>query len=180
MATLRAVECGGLELINGKGPPDNKAYVMQQNMKIDQPVDLRVQVRKSGIRVERDGQSFLEWNGNPSQLSLGTMWDDKGSPRLFLGAQATFVIHRLEFVPLTKVDSQSQWIDLFNGKDLSGWKEMGVKYWSVSNGEIAAPAASLGWWHRRPRRRLRPISGIARESSCKASKSRSRSTASTS
>ncbi len=119
---------------------------MQRNMKIDQPVDLLVQVRKSGIRVERDGQSFLDWNGSPSQLSLGPTWDDKGSPRLFLGAQATFVIHRLEFLPLTNVDSQSQWIDLFNGKDLTGWKEMGVKYWSVTNGVIVGKTASNSGW----------------------------------
>gem|GEM_PF-3270355 len=63
-------------------------------MFLNQPFDLVVQVRKTGIRVERDGQTFLDWKGNPSQLSLGSTWTDNGPPRLFLGAQAQFEIQR--------------------------------------------------------------------------------------
>lgn len=88
----------GLENIDGKAPPDNGTAVSNQPLKVNEPAELLVQVRKTGIRVERDGKPLIDWKGTPDQLSLGGTWDDKGPARLFLGAQASFVIHRLEFI----------------------------------------------------------------------------------
>lgn len=42
--------------------------------------------------------------------------------------------------------SDADWIELFNGKDLSGWKEMGVKFWSVTNGVIVGKTTSNSGW----------------------------------
>lgn len=136
----------GLENIDGKGPVDNGTAVPKEPLLVDQPVDLLVQVRTTGIRIERDGRSIIDWKGSPDKLSLSGTWDDKGVARLFLGAQASFVIHRLELLPVPS--SATGWFDLFNGKDLTGWTVMGVKGWTVENGYILGKTtvgASNGW-----------------------------------
>ncbi len=89
----------GLENIDGQGPLDNGTAVVNQPLKVNEPADLVVQVRKSGIRVDRDGKTLIDWNGSADKLSLNEMWDDKGPPRFFLGAQAGFVISRLTIEP---------------------------------------------------------------------------------
>lgn len=37
---------------------------------------------------------------------------------------------------------ESQWVSLFNGKDLTGWKNYGAEKWTVSNGEILGEAVT--------------------------------------
>ncbi len=87
----------GLELIDGKGPLDNGTSVPNEPLKVDVPAEVLVQVRKTGIRIERDGKQLIDWTGSAENLSLSPMWDDKGPPRFFLGAQGDFVIQRLTF-----------------------------------------------------------------------------------
>ncbi|MCA9267928.1 MAG: hypothetical protein KDA41_05630, partial [Planctomycetales bacterium] len=85
--------------INGQGPTNNGTGVEGRPFNVGEPSDIVVHVRKSGIRVERDGGPFIDWKGAPDQLSLGPYWVDKAPPRLFVGVQARFAIHRLELAP---------------------------------------------------------------------------------
>lgn len=136
----------GLEQIDGKGPPDNGTAVPNEPLKVDTAADVLVQVRKTGIRVERDGKQLINWIGSPEKLSLNAKWDDKGPPRFFLGAQGDFTIHRLNFEPVES--SETAWSELFNGKDLAGWEVMGVKGWSVEQGVLlgkTSTTAGNGW-----------------------------------
>lgn len=90
----------GLEMIDGKGPTDNGTAVTKELLAPRVAADILVQVRRTGIRVERDGREIIDWKGTADQLSFSAKWDDKGKPRLFLGAQGDFVIDRLELTPL--------------------------------------------------------------------------------
>jgi hypothetical protein len=50
----------------------------------------------------------------------------------------TFLFNLVLLVPIASAWSSSEggWIPLFNGKDLSGWKNNGAEKWVVENGEI--------------------------------------------
>ena len=37
------------------------------------------------------------------------------------------------------------WVPLFNGKDLSGWKNYGAEKWTVDNGEILGEAVTKAY-----------------------------------
>ena len=95
----------GLENIDGQGPVENGTGVANEPLKVNEAADVFVQVRKTGIRVERDGKTLIDWKGSSDKLSLHAVWDDKGPPRLFLGAQAGFIIQRLEFTPVSSKDA---------------------------------------------------------------------------
>jgi hypothetical protein len=41
--------------------------------------------------------------------------------------------------------AQPGWVDLFNGKDLSGWKNYGAEKWTVENGEILGEAVTKAY-----------------------------------
>lgn len=90
----------GLELIEGKNPMDNGTAVPKLPLKVNEPTDVLVQVRKTGIRVERDGKQLIQWTGSADKLSLSAKWDDQGPPRFFIGAQGDFKIQRLTFEPV--------------------------------------------------------------------------------
>lgn len=136
----------GLEQIDGKGPLDNGTAVPNEPLKPDVAADVLVQVRKTGIRVERDGKQLINWVGSHEKLSLNVKWDDKGPPRFFLGAQGDFTIHRLTFEPVQS--SETAWSELFNGKDLAGWEVMGAKGWSIEQNALVGRTstnAGSGW-----------------------------------
>ena len=88
------------------------------------------------------GKQFLEWKGTAADLTLEPTWDDKGPPRLFLGAHADFIIQRLEME--SNLSTTTGWIELFNGRDLTGWKPMGFNGWTVSNGVLLGNTAASG------------------------------------
>jgi len=45
-------------------------------------------------------------------------------------------------VMVCPVPAADQWVPLFNGKDLSGWREYGKEKWTVQNGEIIGETAA--------------------------------------
>lgn len=121
----------GLEQIDGKVPRDNGTAVRNEPLKVDVPAEVLVQVRKNGIRVERDGRPLIDWTGSADRLSLHAKWNDQGPPRFFLGAQGDFIIQELSLEPVSA--DESGWIELSNGRDLSGWKPVGHHGWTVEN-----------------------------------------------
>lgn len=142
----RAGGLWGLELIGGKGPPDNGTAVRNEPLKVDIPAEVLVQVRKNGIRVERDGRPLIDWTGTADRLSLHEKWNDKGPPRFFLGVQGDFIIHELSLEPVS--DGEARWINLINGRDLSGWKPAGHNGWTVENEilrGVATAQTGPGW-----------------------------------
>jgi hypothetical protein len=45
----------------------------------------------------------------------------------------------------SKPGSQNDWVPLFNGKDLTGWKNYGAEHWTVDNGEILGEAVTKAY-----------------------------------
>jgi|LakMenEpi03Aug12_release.lakeMendotaPanAssembly.Ray.scaffolds.fasta_scaffold01718_19 hypothetical protein len=53
-------------------------------------------VRKTGVRVEVDGQPVIDWKGDPKELSLSEYWQTPNANRLFIGAyDCRYRIHRI-------------------------------------------------------------------------------------
>ena len=46
-------------------------------------------------------------------------------------------------------EREDGWVDLFNGKDLSGWTSQGdISAWGVEDGELVTVKPGQGWWLR--------------------------------
>ena len=90
----------GLEQIDGKVPSDNGTAVPNWPLKVNEAAEVIVQVRKTGIHVKRYKKQLIDWTGSPDRLSLHTLWNDAGPPRMFLGAQGEFEIRRVTIVPV--------------------------------------------------------------------------------
>lgn len=64
------------------------------------PAQVICSVRKSGVRVQVDGRSVIDWSGDPSQLSLGEYWQTPHKESLFLGAyDCRYRVSRLTVTP---------------------------------------------------------------------------------
>ena len=51
----------------------------------------------------------------------------------------------LAMVSIALGSDNSRWVSLFNGKDLTGWKNYGAEKWIVDNGEILGEAVSQAY-----------------------------------
>jgi tRNA A-37 threonylcarbamoyl transferase component Bud32 len=45
----------------------------------------------------------------------------------------------------TQNDNSTEWVSLFNGRDLAGWQNVGDSTWTVSDGALHAAAGPRGW-----------------------------------
>jgi len=48
--------------------------------------------------------------------------------------------------PAVAAEKQSQWKDLFNGKDLAGWRLNPTNYWIVKDGQITWKESAVDLW----------------------------------
>lgn len=68
---------------------------------------------------------------------------------------AMFTVASLSLTACTTTQSSERadgWVDLFNGKDLSGWTcEGDVSAWGVEDGELVTVKPGQGWWLRTDR-----------------------------
>ena len=53
-----------------------------------------------------------------------------------------FVLACLGLVHVAAQSADRNWVALFNGKDLTGWKNYGQEKWAVDNGEILGEAVT--------------------------------------
>jgi hypothetical protein len=64
------------------------------------PAQVICSVRKTGVHVQVDGRTVIDWTGKPSQLSLGEYWDTPNKETLFLGAyDCRYKVSRLTLTP---------------------------------------------------------------------------------
>lgn len=57
-------------------------------------------------------------------------------------AKLWMVLLWLSSVVVAQAPAADQWVPLFNGKDLSGWRAYGKEKWTVQNGEIIGETAA--------------------------------------
>lgn len=66
------------------------------------PAQVICSVRKTGVHVQVDGRTVIDWTGKPSQLSLGEYWETPNKETLFLGAyDCRYRVSRLTLTPRT-------------------------------------------------------------------------------
>ncbi len=64
------------------------------------PAQVICSVRKTGVQVQVDGRSVIDWTGEPTQLSLGDYWETPHKETLFLGAyDCRYRVSRLTLTP---------------------------------------------------------------------------------
>lgn len=60
-------------------------------------------IRKDGVQVEVDSQTVIDWQGEPSELSLSEYWQTPNANRLFIGAyDCRYRIHRITLRPIMR------------------------------------------------------------------------------
>lgn len=65
--------------------------------------------------------------------------------RISLGLAVVAAVSLAAFAQISAKNPQTEWISLFNGKDLGGWVNIGKEKWTVENGEIHGEAISKAY-----------------------------------
>ena len=61
---------------------------------------------------------------------------------MYLRSSLLLVMAACAFSQISEKNPQTEWVSLFNGKDLAGWVNVGKEKWTVENGEIHGVATS--------------------------------------
>lgn len=78
----------------------NVTTVEGQRLPLDKKVVVDISVRRDGVKVVCEGESVIDWNGRPDQLSL---WEKIIVPKdkLFLFSQNEYEVQSLTLTPVT-------------------------------------------------------------------------------
>ncbi len=89
-----------LENIGGRNV-GNETTFKGKLFKINRPSQVIVTVRKSGIHVEVDGRTVVNWKGQRSELSQSEYWSTPDAKRLMVGCyDCQYRFHRFTIEPL--------------------------------------------------------------------------------
>jgi len=145
----------GFELLDGKFAKDFKEAATQipDAIKDGQRYRSTVEVRRGSLRTLLDGKELVKWTGDFKRLSMENSTPMKHPGRLGVGSwRRPVTFHSVTVREVSGTGKllavESGWLDLFNGKDLVGWKTMGVNGWTVENGVLfgkTTTAAGSGW-----------------------------------
>ena len=112
----------------------------------------RVEVRKGSVRGFLNDELLVDWGGTVTRLDIGKR--NALRDTLHLGLSASDRAVTFHSVTVREVSGTGKllttdagWLELFNGKDLTGWKTMGVNGWTVENGVLLGKTATgdNGW-----------------------------------
>lgn len=79
----------------------NETRLVKGLIPMDQPMRFECVVRESGIHVEADGETIIDWKGAPERLSLPEDWAIPKPEWLFVGAyEGTVRFETIELIPL--------------------------------------------------------------------------------
>lgn len=91
-----------LENVDGQNVRNNVTTLMADLLQKDRPSQVIVTVRKESVVVRCDGQTVIDWEGKPEQLSLGDYWETPNNASLFLGAyDCRYRFSRVSLVPIS-------------------------------------------------------------------------------
>jgi serine/threonine protein kinase len=152
----------GFELLDGKFAKDNKEAAVQipESIVVGQRYRSTVEVRRGALRTLLDGKELVKWSGDFSRFSTEPVTPMKHPGRIGIGSwrrPVTFHSVRVREVSgkgrnmvIASPDpgENGGWQTLFNGKDLGGWKVIGVDGWTVENGVLTGRTVeqnSRGW-----------------------------------
>jgi hypothetical protein len=76
-------------------------------MKPGKPVAILVSVRKDSVSVAADGKEILSWHGDMGRFSSYANWRVPDRQNLFIGSQASFIIHEMSVTPVAEGKSSA-------------------------------------------------------------------------
>jgi hypothetical protein len=90
-----------LEDVDGKRVTLNDTTFYGEALAESGPSTVVYTVRKNRITVECNGNTIIDFKGDPSRLSLNKYWKVPNQECLFLGTyDCSYVIHKLELTPI--------------------------------------------------------------------------------
>jgi len=145
--------CCGLEKVDNEFSGHNETTRRDGPfLPIGEPHTIVCTVRKTGVRVNCDGEELIDWSGHPQRLSSSGRWPVRDNDKLFLGAwDSTFRFSKVEIAPVGTAQPPPPlpgWRGYFRkslafhpgGSILAGagWapKDSQVTLWNVSKGTI--------------------------------------------
>src|SRR5947207_709328 len=87
----------GLEMLDGKSADANASTYKGRLLAPNKRSTVRLEVRKGGITVRCDVRTVIDWKGDLARLSMSRNWSVRDPKVLFVGSQASFLIHKLTF-----------------------------------------------------------------------------------
>lgn len=108
------MDCGykekvwGLDFLDGIAAhrPENPTRNPGRRLIIGQTSDVTIQVRKNRVTVSCDGETLVDWTGNPERLTVNDGFGVPVSNSLFFVAQADFIVHKMRLIPRGTVTSE--------------------------------------------------------------------------
>ncbi len=141
----------GFELLDGKFAKENKEAATQipDAIKDGQRYRSTVEVRRGSLRTLLDGKELVKWTGDFKRLSLEPATPMKHPGRIGIGSwRRPVTFHSVTVREVSGAGkllaAESAWLDLFNGRDLTGWQVLGVKGWSVEQGVLLGKTSASG------------------------------------
>ena len=101
----------GLDLIDGLRFDANPTRTDVAHFRPNAKAVIECTVRKSGIRVTFDGQPIVDYQGDPSRLSVLPLWPGRAMDGLFISTHDAYRLDRIELAPLppeTKADGAAR------------------------------------------------------------------------
>lgn len=111
-AFTEGVFWSALEAINGKESRDNETLRKGQRLLANEPSTIVLTVRRDHITVACNGKSVIDWKGDPTQLSVPSVWNAPKTNSLILGARASFLIHEWQLKPLSVASNNTKKAEL--------------------------------------------------------------------
>jgi hypothetical protein len=139
----------GFGQVGGRDVPEWSGSVIRPNLlQNGKRHTALVQVRRGGVKAFFDGKLLNDLSTDGSDLSMypGTRLRDD----CFLGLTTwtnAVVFHKIEVVEVSGPGTRpSGWVDLFNGKDLSGWETVGKGEWVVEDNMLRTKGTDNPGW----------------------------------
>ncbi len=79
--------------------PENPTNNPGQRFLIGETSDVSIQVRDNHVTAICDGETLIDWQGNPARLSLWRGYKPSRKDSLFFVGQAGFIVHKMELIP---------------------------------------------------------------------------------
>lgn len=99
-------QVSAIENIDNANVQTNETRVERQVFRQNQPSQIIVTVKASGVSATVDGQQLIDWRGEPSRLSLSDYWQTRRQDVLFLGSyDCRYRFTRVTLQPLATADA---------------------------------------------------------------------------
>jgi len=136
--------CSGLSFIGGKSYTDNETTVRGRQLVNGKKHTVRITVRAAGVAADLDGKALFDYRGGYDKIEPNKRPDAGGSKFFVQIIDSPYRIHALRLIPLAgdvkakTLPQEPGWVQLFNGKDLSGWTSKNSPFgtWKIEQGEL--------------------------------------------